>query len=107
MKFFKKTLTFLTFLFLIWLIAFNIRLYYQPTYNQDQVNQDVLNHLHYLKEELHNGAAHKMQLLFPEGHLFLNSLYGLTWLEVAGALSPEKPTYREAMAEVDLSLIHI
>ncbi|MFM9951623.1 MAG: hypothetical protein ACKV1O_27070 [Saprospiraceae bacterium] len=79
MKGFKKILALLISLFLIGIAAFNIRLYYQPTFKQQgpsQLNQDLIHHLAHLKEKLHAGAASDMQQLYPEGFVFLNAVYG-------------------------------
>lgn len=104
MKAFKRIIALLISLFLIGVAAFNIRLYYQPTFVQHgpcQLNQDLIHHLSHLKEKLHAGAASYMQQLYPEGFVFLNAIYGLSWAEVAAALPNSEALHREAMKELN------
>ena len=107
MKFLKRTLALLLAVILIGVIAFNIRLYYHPTYTASALNQDLLHQLAHLKEELHGGAANDMQRLYPEGYVFLNALYGLTWIEVAEWLSPTDEGYAAAHEEIDWVLAEL
>jgi hypothetical protein len=58
---------------------------------------------------MHTGAAAKMQNLFPEGHLFMNALYGLAWADLATNLNgdvpnEEAPVRAEAAQEVAWAL---
>ena len=104
MKLFKKTSALLIALLLTVVVAFNIRLYYQPKFVRHgpcQLNQDLIDHLAHLKEKLHAGAASDMQQLFPEGFLFLNAVYGLSWAEVAAVLPDTDAVHREAMGELN------
>lgn len=41
----------------------------------------IAQQLNYIETEIHDGADEKMQEKFPEGYVFMNSLYGLTWCE--------------------------
>jgi hypothetical protein len=46
--------------------------------------EERLRQLNYLKHELHsNNSDVKMQKIFPEGYIFCNVLYGLSWCEFA------------------------
>lgn len=103
------------------LIFFNAGFYYSPEFESDKSgkwNKDVYQQLTHLKAEVHTGAAAEMQRLFPEGHLFMNALYGLAWLDFAEATHfdtfnnaflfyedlPEGEAFREAnwaLAEMD------
>jgi hypothetical protein len=70
------------------LLYFNAAFYYSPDFETDKSgtwNKDVYHQLRHLKTEMHAGAATDMQQLFPEGHLFMNALYGLAWLDFAEA----------------------
>jgi len=91
-------------LLLLLLVYVNIRLGYQPDMRHTvhgTVNVDVIRQLAFLKHELHhNQAGEKMQQLYPEGFLFIHTLYALVWYDVAGPLQPASPFYREAVREL-------
>lgn len=84
----------------------NKSLYYKPefiTIDSAEVNHDLLKQLRYLKTKIRQGTADDMQLLYPEGYLFTNALYGLSWCELAEELHPENALYEEAMQEIDFA----
>lgn len=103
------------------LLYFNAAFYYSPDFETDESgtwNKDVYQQLSHLKSEMRAGAAADMQRLFPEGHVFMNALYGLAWADFAEAMNadtfgnafilyedlPEGEAFREmdwALAEVD------
>lgn len=62
---------------------------------------DLIAQLNFLKEEIRtNQAAHHMQELYPEGFVFLNVLYGLSWTEVAMHTShSDSLLFKEALKE--------
>ena len=108
MNILKASIALLLALFLIGLLVLNIHLYYQPKFierGNAQLNQDLLQQLAHLKTALHNGAADDMQGVYPEGYVFLNALYGLTWAEVAKNLPTESVLFQEAQQEIDWVLI--
>ena len=87
----------------LWL---NAKLYFAPATQPDfaKVPPHALAQLAFLKEELADGAAVKMQRAFPEGFFFSHVLYGLSWVEM-GLRSAE---YRdEAVREARRALAHI
>ncbi|MFK7923760.1 MAG: hypothetical protein AB8H47_17505 [Bacteroidia bacterium] len=57
--------------------------------------------LRYLKDKLHAGAAKEMQGVYPEGFVFLNVLYGLSWIEVAESISAKNELFEEAHSEIN------
>lgn len=69
------------FLVIALILYLNIRLYYQPQWSTTapQINLSVEAQLNYLQKRMHAGAAVDMQKIYPEGYLFLNALYGLSW----------------------------
>ncbi len=86
------------------LIYLNIRLYYSPTYVESEsreINQDVLHQLRYLKTTLHAGGGKMAQGQYPEGFVFLNALYGLTWADFVHDLSVSDPLRTEGLEEID------
>jgi hypothetical protein len=90
-------------LLLLLLVYLNYQLYYQPTFELVggcPVNQDLLQHARFLRTRLHQGAAEEMQQLYPEGFVYLNALYGLTWVELAAGAPDSTAMYREALREV-------
>ncbi len=77
----RKVLIVLLGAVLLTVIYFNYSLYYHPTFekeNNTELNEDVYHQLQFLKAELLNGAGDDMQSIFPEGFIFINSLYGLS-----------------------------
>ena len=62
-----------------------LRLYHEPS------PDDVRSQLGFIRAELDEGAATRMQNLFPEGYFFSYLLYGLTWADLAHA----RPEWRE------------
>ena len=64
------------------MIFLNTKLYYKPLV-ENNMNKDIENQLHFLKKVLKNGADSDMQSIYPEGYIFINALYGLTWFDLA------------------------
>lgn len=94
-------------LLLFWLVYLNYQLYYQPTFELvggRPINQDLLQHARFVKARLHQGAAEEMQQLYPEGFVYLNALYGLTWVELAAGAPGSTAVYREALMEVSWAI---
>ena len=100
---------FLTVIFSIVLFAstgfifyLNVKLYYRPTFASEApyINTDIINQLHFLKSTIHNGAATTMQQAYPEGFVFTQAVYGLSWCEVAARLEHRTALYKEAIHEI-------
>ncbi len=110
-KIFKVTCTVFLAVVVLLLLYTNFRLGYAPDYQTSAHgawNTDVVDQLHFLKQELHdNRAGEKMQQLYPEGFLFIHALYALTWYDVAKTLKPDSPPYKEALQEMDWVLRRI
>ena len=66
------------------LIYFNIKLYLGPDLgNQNELIESSLNQLKFLENGLKNqNFGEKSQKVFPEGYVFINALYGLSWCEL-------------------------
>ena len=90
------------------LVYFNIRLFHTQSYNADLgYDEDVYAQLQHLKMELHqNNAAIKMQQFFPEGFIFINALYALTWCELVDS-NTDSTIKKEAIEEVDWAISEI
>ncbi|WP_324676189.1 hypothetical protein [Hymenobacter sp. GOD-10R] len=87
---------------LIGLLYLNCKLYYQPRITEvvgRPLNQELVQQLYFLKERLHQGAAADMQEVYPEGFVYANVLYGLTWIELASGVAPTTPLHQEALSE--------
>ena len=90
-------------LFSVGTVYINIKQYYQSTFvtkNESVYNQDVYKQLQFLKEALRNGAGEDMQNIFPEGFIFINALYGLSWSEVISNLPDTSSVYKEGIEEL-------
>jgi hypothetical protein len=101
----KKTITILSyiiFLFPIWLLVYlNIKLYSAPDLeNREETKQEVISQLNFLNDELkNNNLGNEMQSVYPEGYVFINALYGLTWAEIAGSENHKSELYLQALSE--------
>lgn len=97
---------------ILFILLFNYSLYYNPEFvevssNESSLpaqekaiyNNDVYKQLIHLKKELRNGAGQDMQSIYPEGLIFINALYGITWTEVISGLPKEHPIYKEGIKE--------
>lgn len=86
------------------LVYLNMRLYYSPTYLKNEsttINQEVLHQLRYLKTMLHKGGGKTAQGKYPEGFVFMNALYGLTWADFVQNLSSADTLRKEGLEEID------
>jgi hypothetical protein len=87
----KKLLAALLLLTTILLAWLNLRLHTEQHTKAEQ-QHDILLQLNFLGKEVKtNDLGKRMQVLFPEGHVFVNALYGLAWCEfaLAKAADPE------------------
>lgn len=75
------------------------------TRDDAEVVADALPRLNYLRDAIADGAAERMQQLFPEGYLFLHVLYGLSWVDVGTRSAAHRETAlaeaRHALAAAD------
>jgi hypothetical protein len=95
---------------LLGLIYLNIRLYYRPTVDavgNDLINKDLLLEARSLREQMDNRIDIQMQQIYPEGYVFMNALYGLTWVELARTSSIDAEIHREAVQEVQRAFDNI
>lgn len=84
----------------------NISLYYQPEIKEvegSEVNYDVLLQLRHIKKEIDGGAASEMQQIYPEGFVFLHSLYALTWSDFLTDINPNSSLFEEGFKEITRS----
>lgn len=82
------------------LVYLNIRLYYSPVY-VGSVNQAVHHQLNHLKTVLHNGGGKRAQAQYPEGFVFMNALYGLTWADFIQDLPTSNPIRITGLEEIN------
>jgi hypothetical protein len=88
---------------LVFLALINWRLYHAPeirVVENDTVDNDALCQLRYLRDAMDNNAARSMQAIYPEGYVFFNALYGLSWCDLAESLTVNSVLYKEAQGEV-------
>jgi hypothetical protein len=76
---------FLTIISLITLLILWINIQLQTeNHNISEKRTDVVRQLNFLESELrNNNLGDRMQQIFPEGYVFVNALYGLSWCELA------------------------
>jgi hypothetical protein len=99
----KYLISILPMLILLFILYVNIKLYFGPeikTIEGQRINYDLLCELRGLREALDGNADQEMQQLYPEGYLFFNALYGLSWCEFIKTLKPESALYKEGHVEI-------
>lgn len=76
------------------LLLANMELY-SPELTDDEEQEDIVLQLNFLEEQLkERNLGRRMQTIFPEGYVFVYSLYGLAWAELAQGNLSEKPDLR-------------
>lgn len=88
----------------------NFRLYYAPDFRKidgKYYNEDVYDQLRFLKNKLRHGSGMEMQSIYPEGFIFLNALYGLSWCNVIENLPETSAIFKEGMTEINWALKEI
>ena len=107
----KKIVQVILLLVPFYILRINVALYHSPDCEEQGngiVNEEVLAQLHFLKDELHHkNAGRRMQRFFPEGFVFINALYGLSWCEIAKDFDPKTDLYQEALEEIDFAIRQI
>lgn len=73
----------------------NVRLY-PENYSPSEKKADIILQLNFLESRLKKDSLGvQMQSLFPEGYVFTNALYGLSWCELALSDAQKDPKLRE------------
>lgn len=112
----KKTIKILIkgilFAFIAIIILFNISLYHKTNFKKNDINKikfnlDVYHQLCFLKSKLKTESADKMQEIFPEGSVFINTLYGLTWAELIENQPENSKLFIEGINEISWVLSEI
>jgi len=107
LKFIAKSILIVVVLVLLWM---NYAMYHNPSFSEEQgvlVNTDVVHQLNFLEAKLKAGEGAKMQRLFPEGFVFINVLYGLTWCNVLQGVDSDTELYKRGVAEIDRTLAEL
>lgn len=85
----------------------NVRLYdHRAGIRQGTKNTEIVRELAALAEAIHGDDATEMQNVYPEGYVFMNALYGLSWCNVL-LNSRDTSVWRQGYQEVALSLRNI
>lgn len=71
------------------------------------VRESIQKQLNFLQTEIHNGADVKMQERFPEGYVFMNALYGLTWCELSLQNKEDVTLLDKAVSEASFALLNL
>jgi len=107
-KFIRWPLRILAALLVIFILYLNVALYDKPVCFPAQnglVNADVLKQLHFLRRMLwEENAGEEMQSLYPEGYVFIHTLYALAWCDVVEMSEPESVHRQEGIKEVSFCL---
>ena len=100
----NKSIKIILGILIVLLLFGNARLYFQPalvSVETQTINKDVYQQLNYLRSKLRKGEGRRMQRLFPEGFVFINVLYGLSWTELIEGLPKQHSLYREGIEEIN------
>ena len=92
----KIAISFFSILILFVILYFNHGLYYSPSLTTEDdvdVNEELLAELRGVREALNKGADREMQGLYPEGYLFMNSLYALAWADFIEPIKDDPDLY--------------
>jgi hypothetical protein len=69
--------------------------------NEKETTKDVLLQLQFIEKQLkEHDLAVEMQMQYPEGYIFSNVLYGLTWAEIAKKSEPNTPIHQKGFQEI-------
>lgn len=95
-------------LFIAFILYVNVALYNAPVCDPSQqgfVNVDAWKQLQFLKRMLQEeNAGDEMQLMYPEGYVFIYALYALAWCDIVEVLPPESTNWQAGMREIAFSL---
>jgi hypothetical protein len=98
----KKIFLIITILITAFIVWINIKLYLD-NFSAIEKQEDILLQLKFIESELkNNDLGNRMQAIFPEGFVFANVLYGLSWCEVGlgdktGSKELKNKAIREAL----------
>jgi len=100
----KRFLIVILLLPIIGIVYLNYSMYYSPSFDKtllSEYNENVYDQVQFLKKEIHKGAATDMQSFFPEGFIFLNALYALTWCNLIENTEKSSAIYVEGIEEIN------
>ena len=104
----KITLKLFLSLFIVLILCLNLSLCYEADFaERGNLNKSVYSQLRFLKARLRNGVGDSMQQVYPEGFVFINAMYGLSWCNLIANLDPTHPVYTEGLEEVDWVLAEL
>ncbi|WP_426492965.1 hypothetical protein [Hymenobacter sp. 102] len=92
---------------LLLILYLNGKLLYAPSLKPVQgrpINQEVVAQLQFLRGSLRAGAGEQMQALYPEGFVYLNALYALSWTELLPHLAAGSELHQQARQETEWAL---
>jgi hypothetical protein len=92
---------------LLMVLYVNVSIHYQPeikVVENTHVNYDLLRQLRHLKSAIHDGAAKEMQAIYPEGSVFLHSLYALAWCDFLKGVNRNSSLFQEGILEIGASV---
>lgn len=92
---------------LLVILYLNGKLFYAPQPTPEgayPLNQEVVAQLQFLRGRMHHGAGAEMQELYPEGFVYLNALYALSWIELLPHAAPGSALQEQARTEAQWAL---
>ena len=75
--------------------------------DRTELRSRVYGQLQFLKQALHRGAGVEMQGYYPEGFVFIQVLYGLSWCDWLAGLPSDDLRFTEGLAEIDWTLAEL
>jgi hypothetical protein len=95
----RKLIFVLIFIFTISVLWINFKLY-SENFTTEEKRKDIILQLNFIGTELKsNNLGNRMQEVFPEGFVFTNALYGLSWCELANSDATDSELKSKALKE--------
>lgn len=97
-------------LILLYFILLLFKIHYSPTIiakNGDEVNTGVYEQLQFLKRKFKENEGANLQQTYPEGYVFFNVLYGLSWVDFIKEIDEKSDVYIEGLGEIESSITNL
>ena len=91
------------------ILFINFKLLFTPGQNNpEKVYESAQKQLNFLETQMHeNHIAEEMQFIYPEGYVFTNVLYGLSWAELAAKPDIDAQLFFHAQKEAAYALARL
>ncbi len=96
-------------LFILIILFINFKLLFTPGQNNlEKIFESAHKQLNFLEPQVHEKhLAEQMQYIYPEGYVFANVLYGLSWTEISKKPDPDSILFLHAQKEANYALARL